>query len=220
MGIGTGIFLIVAGAVLFWAIDVDLPYIQDDSLGLILVLAGIAVFAIAMLMKVDRPEAGIGTGIGLLAVGAVLIWAINVDLPYIDDDALGGILMGAGVLTIGAAGVINLQRRRRRAGPSGYARQPYAPDPYAQDPYAQDPYARDPYGQSPYQDPYGRDPYARGAYPHAGDPYAQEPYSQDPYRRPPSQGSYGAYGQDPYAQAPSPGPDAYPPRGRRYPRHG
>lgn len=215
MGIGTGIFLIVAGAVLFWAIDVDLPYIQDDSLGLILVLAGIAVFAIAMLMKVDRPEAGIGTGIGLLAVGAVLIWAINVDLPYIDDDALGGILMGAGVLTIGAAGVINLQRRRRRAGPSGYARQPYAPDPYAQDPYA-----RDPYGQSPYQDPYGRDPYARGAYPHAGDPYAQEPYSQDPYRRPPSQGSYGAYGQDPYAQAPSPGPDAYPPRGRRYPRHG
>lgn len=202
MGIGTGIFLIVAGAILFWAIDVDLPYIQDDSLGLILVLAGIAVFAIAMLMKVDRPEAGVGTGIGLLAVGAVLIWAINVDLPYIDDDALGGILIGAGALTIVAAGAINLQRRRNRMRPhrDRYAQQPYAPDPYAQDPYARQYAQPDPYAQQPYGG-------------HAQDPYAQDPYAQDPYAR------------DPYAQAPPPGADPYgqqaygpqAPRGRQYP---
>jgi hypothetical protein len=33
MGIGTGIFLIAIGAALSWAIDVDLPYVEDDAVG-------------------------------------------------------------------------------------------------------------------------------------------------------------------------------------------
>ena len=36
MGIGLGIVLIVAGAILLWAVDVDLPVIDDDELGVIL----------------------------------------------------------------------------------------------------------------------------------------------------------------------------------------
>jgi hypothetical protein len=44
---------------------------------------------------------GIGTGVGLLAAGAILFWAVDVDLPYLDDPALGVILMVIGILAIG-----------------------------------------------------------------------------------------------------------------------
>ena len=33
MGIGLGVILIVAGAVLMWALNVDLSYVDDDTLG-------------------------------------------------------------------------------------------------------------------------------------------------------------------------------------------
>lgn len=42
----------------------------------------------------------IGLGVVLLALGAVLAFALNIDIPGISDDALGYILMAAGLLAI------------------------------------------------------------------------------------------------------------------------
>ena len=42
MGIGVGIFLAVVGLVLMFAVDVDIPGIEDNTLGMILLVAGIA----------------------------------------------------------------------------------------------------------------------------------------------------------------------------------
>jgi len=121
MGIGSGIFLFAAGAILTWAVDVDLPYVTDDILGLILLLAGIAVTVFSVVMTVDRPEAGVGTGIVLVAAGAVLTWAVDFDVPYIADGALGAIFMLAGAIAIAATVVVSMQRgREARMVPERY----------------------------------------------------------------------------------------------------
>lgn len=143
MGIGTGVFLIAVGSILLWAIDTDLPYIDDDSLGLILLLAGLAVLVISVVMKVDRPEAGVGTGVFLIAGGAVLSWAIDADLPYIADYVLGGILMAAGAISVTATALIALQRRRDRQ--RRYEQAAYQQNPYPQGGYPPPNYPRNPY---------------------------------------------------------------------------
>jgi hypothetical protein len=156
MGIGTGVFLIAAGSVLLWAIDADLPYIDDDSLGLILLLAGLAVLVISVVMKVDRPEAGVGTGVFLIAGGAVLSWAIDADLPFIADYVLGTILLVAGAISICATLALSLRRRyeRQRAyEQAAYQQQPppaYPPQPYQQQQYPGQPYQQQPYPQDRY----------------------------------------------------------------------
>jgi len=43
---------------------------------------------------------GIGSGIGLIVLGAILAFAVDVNLPGVDDNALGYILMAAGVALI------------------------------------------------------------------------------------------------------------------------
>lgn len=53
---------------------------------------------------------GIGFGIVLVVIGAILLFAVNADFPYISDDALGIILMLAGLATIGLAFAVNHQR--------------------------------------------------------------------------------------------------------------
>ena len=53
---------------------------------------------------------GIGLGIFLIAVGAILTFAVNVDIPYVTDDVLGFILMGLGLLAIILALVMHQQR--------------------------------------------------------------------------------------------------------------
>lgn len=114
MGIGTGVLLIVVGSVLFWAIDFDMPYIDDDAMGLILVLAGLAALVIAVIMKVDRPQAGIGTGVALLAIGSVMTFALEIEMAYISKAALGVILIIAGLISVGVTGLLAAQRKRER----------------------------------------------------------------------------------------------------------
>jgi Flp pilus assembly protein TadB len=64
----------------------------------------------------DRKQKGaqmsLGAGIFLLAVGAILAFAVNVDLPGIDLTIVGYILMVAGALGI-ILGIVLLSRRRR-----------------------------------------------------------------------------------------------------------
>jgi uncharacterized membrane protein HdeD (DUF308 family) len=57
---------------------------------------------------------GIGLGILLIVIGAILLFALNVNLPFVSDDTLGMILIAAGVLMIILVLVLNSQRRRTR----------------------------------------------------------------------------------------------------------
>ena len=54
----------------------------------------------------------IGFGIFLIVVGAALVWAVEVDIQFIDDNALGWILMVAGLAAIVLSLLINAQRNR------------------------------------------------------------------------------------------------------------
>jgi hypothetical protein len=54
MGIGLGIILVVAGAILMWALNVDISYVDDDTLGLILFIVGILAIVLSLIMNVQR----------------------------------------------------------------------------------------------------------------------------------------------------------------------
>lgn len=57
---------------------------------------------------------GVGVGVVLLVVGAILYWAVEVDIPGVDDNTLGIILMVVGVIAIVLALVMNQQRSRTK----------------------------------------------------------------------------------------------------------
>ena len=54
MGIGVGVLLIVVGLILMFAVQVDLPYVTDDTLGLILLLGGVLVIVLALILNAQR----------------------------------------------------------------------------------------------------------------------------------------------------------------------
>ena len=56
----------------------------------------------------------IGLGIVLIVIGAILAFALNIDIPGVGDDTLGYILMAAGLLAI----ILSFAATRRR--PVGY----------------------------------------------------------------------------------------------------
>ncbi|MFE6997586.1 DUF6458 family protein [Microbacterium sp. NPDC057659] len=55
---------------------------------------------------------GIGTGIVLFVIGAILVYALNVQVDWIDLDLVGYILMGAGAVVF-VIGIVMMLRRRR-----------------------------------------------------------------------------------------------------------
>jgi hypothetical protein len=112
MGIGTGIVSFVTGAILYWAVDTDLPFVLDDALGVILMAAGLITVVAAVVTNVQSSQVGAGTGIGLVVTGALLYWAVDVNLPFVADGALGMILMVAGMIAVVAAVIMNVQRSR------------------------------------------------------------------------------------------------------------
>jgi hypothetical protein len=56
MGIGLGIVLIVAGAILLWALGpgADLPFIDSEALGVILMSAGVLAIILALVINTQR----------------------------------------------------------------------------------------------------------------------------------------------------------------------
>lgn len=66
---------------------------------------------------------GIGSGIALFVVGAIVTWAININLPYVADYALGVILMVAGAVWFVVALIMHLQRRRDHVSEHHYDHQ-------------------------------------------------------------------------------------------------
>lgn len=73
---------------------------------------------------------GIGSGIALFVVGAIVTWAININLPYVADYALGVILMVAGVVWFVVALIMHMQRRRERVVTEQRYEQPPPPPSY------------------------------------------------------------------------------------------
>lgn len=114
MGLGTGVVLIAAGAVLTWALDVDLPYVEDDALGAILLVAGVVALVAAAVVRAQQPDTSPASGLALGGAGAALLWAVDVDIPYVYDGALGAILLVGGVITVVAAVLMNKPRTQRR----------------------------------------------------------------------------------------------------------
>jgi hypothetical protein len=116
MGLGAGLLLLAAGAILTYAVDVDLPYVHDDALGSMLIAAGVLSLVVAAVVHAVRAGQvnDAGTGLLLVAGGAILIWGLDVDVPYIWDGALGGILMVGGAVSIVAAVLMQRQRTRSR----------------------------------------------------------------------------------------------------------
>ena len=56
---------------------------------------------------------GIGSGIALFVIGAILVFAINVDTGgYVNLDLIGYILMGAGVVVFLISLILVMRRRR------------------------------------------------------------------------------------------------------------
>ncbi len=60
---------------------------------------------------------GIGSGIVLFVIGAILAFALNVQLTWIDLNMVGYLLMGAGVLVF-LISLILYTRRRSAADPT------------------------------------------------------------------------------------------------------
>ncbi|WP_426183227.1 DUF6458 family protein [Microbacterium sp. TWP3-1-2b2] len=54
----------------------------------------------------------IGTGVVLFVIGAILTFAVNVEVAWVNLDLVGYILMGAGVVVF-LIGLVLLARRRR-----------------------------------------------------------------------------------------------------------
>ncbi|MGM7677830.1 DUF6458 family protein [Microbacterium sp. A94] len=54
----------------------------------------------------------IGTGVVLFVIGAILTFAINIQVEWADLDLIGYILMGAGVVVF-IVGLVLMARRRR-----------------------------------------------------------------------------------------------------------
>lgn len=57
---------------------------------------------------------GIGLGIVLIVIGAILTFAVDIKLSYVSVETIGIIFMVAGVLAIILALIINAQRGRTR----------------------------------------------------------------------------------------------------------
>jgi uncharacterized membrane protein len=54
MGIGLGVILVVIGAVLMWALNVNLSFVDDNTLGLILFIVGIVAIILSLIMNAQR----------------------------------------------------------------------------------------------------------------------------------------------------------------------
>ena len=57
---------------------------------------------------------GIGVGIVLLLAGAIIYWAVNFDVGFLNESVLGIILMVGGLLAIVLTLVLNAHNIRRR----------------------------------------------------------------------------------------------------------
>ena len=58
MGIGIGIFLLLAGAILYWAVNFDLGFLNEQVLGIILMVAGALSILLTLILNAQRNRSG------------------------------------------------------------------------------------------------------------------------------------------------------------------
>ena len=61
MGIGTSIFMIAVGAILYWAVNVDISGLEISTIGLILMILGIVGLVISLFMVSSASRRGVTT---------------------------------------------------------------------------------------------------------------------------------------------------------------
>ena len=54
MAIGLGVFLIAVGAILIWAYTGDLNFMDDNTLGWILIVAGVLAIVLSLIVNAQR----------------------------------------------------------------------------------------------------------------------------------------------------------------------
>lgn len=114
MSTGSGVGLIVLGAVLYWAVDVNLPYVDTKTLGSILMAVGAVALVVALAVHLHRSPTGPGAGVALLTAGAVCRWGLDVRPSFVDLDGLGLVLMFCGIVALAATITMEVQRSRSR----------------------------------------------------------------------------------------------------------
>ena len=61
MGIGTSIFMIAVGAILYWAVNVDISGLELSTIGLILMILGIVGLVISLFLVSSASRRGVAT---------------------------------------------------------------------------------------------------------------------------------------------------------------
>ena len=111
-----GLVLLAVAAVLTWAVEVDVPYVDDATLFSVLLALGLTLVVAGALLAAARSDGSDGgsAGLGLLTLGMVLVWGLDVDIPNVQDTTLGVILMLGGAVSIAATVYLDRQRTRTR----------------------------------------------------------------------------------------------------------
>ena len=114
--VGAGLVLLAVAAVLTWGVDTDLPYVDDATLSSVLLSLGLTLVVAGALLAAARSDGSDdgAAGLGLLTLGMVLVWGLEVDIPQVEDETLGLILMLGGVVSIVATVYLDRQRTRIR----------------------------------------------------------------------------------------------------------
>lgn len=114
--VGAGLVLLAVAAVLTWGVDTNLPYVDDATLSSVLLALGLTLVVAGALLAAARSDGSDdgAAGLGLLTLGMVLVWGLEVDIPQVEDETLGLILMLGGVVSIVATVYLDRQRTRTR----------------------------------------------------------------------------------------------------------
>jgi hypothetical protein len=54
MGVGVGVVLLVVGAIIYFALQVEIPFMETDTLGIILMVVGALAIVLALVMNNQR----------------------------------------------------------------------------------------------------------------------------------------------------------------------
>ena len=111
-----GLVLLAVAAVLTWAVEVDVPYVDDGTLFAVLLALGLTLVVAGALLAAARSDGSDegAAGLGLLTLGMVLVWGLDVDIPNVQDTTLGVILMLGGAASLAATVYLDRQRTRTR----------------------------------------------------------------------------------------------------------
>jgi uncharacterized membrane protein HdeD (DUF308 family) len=54
MGVGVGVLLLVVGAIIYFALEAEIPFMETSTLGIILMVVGVIAIILALVMNQQR----------------------------------------------------------------------------------------------------------------------------------------------------------------------